>query len=179
MDNRVGIWAAAEGFRRAVEWGAETTVYAVSTVQEEVGLRGAEMVGYDLEPDVFVATDVSHATDYPEAPSGKVSPIELGGGPVIGRGTQNHPVLVEAGRTVAEDEGLDLQLVAAGGGGGTDAVKFYTSRGGTPTLDVGIPNRYMHTPVEVVDARDLDEVATLMGRLAARLPEFVPFRVDV
>ncbi|MEF8840638.1 MAG: M20/M25/M40 family metallo-hydrolase [Haloarculaceae archaeon] len=179
MDNRTGTWAAAEGFRRAVEAGTETTVYAVSTVQEEVGLRGAEMVGFDLDPDVFVGVDVTHATDYPEAPSGKTSPVELGGGPVLGRGTQNHPVLVEAARTVADEEGIDVQLVAAGAGGGTDAVEFYTSRGGTPTLDVGLPNRYMHTPVEVIDTRDLDEVATVMGGLAARAGEFAPFRVDV
>jgi endoglucanase len=179
MDNRTGVWAAAEGFRRAVDGGTETTVYAVSTVQEEVGLRGAEMVGYDLDPDVFVGVDVTHATDSPEAPSGKTSPVELGGGPTIGRGTQNHPVLVEAARTVADDEGFDVQPVAAGSGGGTDAVKFYTSRGGTPTLDIGLPNRYMHTPVEVIDSRDLDEVATLMAGIAARLPEFAPFRVDV
>ena len=179
MDNRTGTWAAAEGFRRAVEAGTETTVYAVSTVQEEVGLRGAEMVGFDLDPDVFVGVDVTHATDYPEALSGKTSPVELGGGPVLGRGTQNHPVLVEAARTVADDEGFDVQLVAAGAGGGTDAVKFYTSRGGTPTLDIGLPNRYMHTPVEVIDTRDLDEVAALMGGLAARFEEFEPFRVDV
>jgi endoglucanase len=179
MDNRTGTWAAAEGFRRAVEAGAEPTVYAVSTVQEEVGLRGAEMVGYDLDPDVFVGVDVTHATDYPEAPGGKTSPVELGDGPVLGRGTQNHPVLVEAARTVADDEGFDVQMVAAGARGGTDAVKFYTSRGGKPTLDVGLPNRYMHTPVEVIDATDLDGVATLMGTLAARLGEFAPFRVEV
>ena len=179
MDDRTGTWAAAEGFRRAVVSEPESTVYAVSTVQEEVGLRGAEMVGFDLDPDVFVGVDVTHATDYPEAPGGKTSPVELGGGPVVGRGTQNHPVLVEAARAVADDEGFDVQLVASGGPGGTDAVEFYTSRGGTPTLDLGLPNRYMHTPVEVIDTRDLDQVATLMGRLAERLDEFAPFRVDV
>jgi len=179
LDNRTGTWASAEGFRRAVEADPEATVYAVSTVQEEVGLRGARMVGFDLDPDVFVGVDVTHATDYPEAPGEKTSPVELGDGPVLGRGAQNHPVLVEAARTVADDEALDVQLVAAGSGGGTDALEFYTSRGGTPTLDVGLPNRYMHTPVEVIDTRDLVAVATLMGRLAARLPEFAPFRVDV
>jgi endoglucanase len=179
IDNRTGVWAAAEGFRRAVASDPETTVYAVSTVQEEVGLRGAEMVSHDLTPDVYVGMDVTHATDYPEAPSGKTSPVELGDGPVLGRGTQNHPVLVEAARTVAAAEGFDVQFVASGGPGGTDAIEFYTSRGGTPTLDVGLPNRYMHTPVEVVDTNDLDEVATLMGELAVRLPEFAPIRVDV
>lgn len=179
MDNRTGVWAAAEGFRRAVEAGTDTTVYAVSTVQEEVGLRGAEMVSFDLAPDAFVGVDVTFATDYPEATSGKTSPVELGGGPVLGRGTQNHPVLVEAARTVADDEGFEVQQIAAGSGGGTDAIQFYTSRGGTPTLDLGLPNRYMHTPVEVIDTRDLDQVATLMAELAVRFEEFAPFRVDV
>ncbi|MFT4947857.1 MAG: putative aminopeptidase FrvX, partial [Natronomonas sp.] len=62
LDNRVGIWAAAEGVRRAAELDPAATVYAVSTVQEEVGLRGAQMVGFDLDPDAVVATDVTHAT---------------------------------------------------------------------------------------------------------------------
>jgi endoglucanase len=174
LDNRTGVWAAAEGFRRAVEAEAEATVYAVSTVQEEVGLRGARMVGFDLDPDVMIATDVSHAVDYPGAPKSKTTPHELGAGPVIARGTQNHPQLVAAGRTLAEEAEIDVQLAASGGPGGTDAVAFYTSRGGTPTLDVGLPNRYMHTPVEVVDLEDLDAVAALKGSLAARIDEFMP-----
>jgi endoglucanase len=179
MDDRTGTWTAAEGFRRAVEADAEATVYAVSTVQEEVGLRGAEMVGFDLDPDVVVATDVTHAVDYPGAPGDKVSPVELGGGPVIARGTQNHPVLVEAARDLADDADMEVQLAASGGPGGTDAVRFYTARGGTPTLDLGVPNRYMHTPVEVVDLTDLEAIAELMGRLAATVDEHGPFRVDV
>ena len=179
MDNRTGTWAAAEGFRRAVEADADPTVYAVSTVQEEVGLRGATMVGFDLNPDVMIATDVCHALDYPGAPQDKTTPHGLGAGPVIARGTQNHPQLVEAGRGVAADEGIDVQLAASGGPGGTDAVAFYTSRGGIPTLDIGLPNRYMHTPVEVIDRSDLDEVAQLKGTLAARIDEFAPFTAGI
>ncbi|MEF8884006.1 MAG: M42 family peptidase [Haloarculaceae archaeon] len=179
MDNRVGIWAAAEGLRRAVGAGADATVYAVSTVQEEVGLKGAQMVGFDLDPDAVVATDVTHATDSPSVPSGAETGLELGDGPVVSRGSSNHPAVVKAVRDVATDRDLDVQLQAAGIRTGTDADAFYTARGGTPSLNVGIPNRYMHTPVEVVDLDDLDAVATLLGRFGARAEAFAPFAVEV
>lgn len=179
MDNRTGIWAAAEGFRRAVERDATATVYAVSTVQEEIGRKGAKMVGYDLDPDVAIAADVTHATDTPEAPGNKGSGIELGAGPVVGRGSANHPVVVDAARTVANDEDIDVQLSAAGSDTGTDAESFYISRAGVASLNLAIPNRYMHTPVEVIDTTDLDEVGTLLGAFAARAEAFAPFVVGV
>ncbi|WP_255195757.1 M20/M25/M40 family metallo-hydrolase [Halorarius litoreus] len=179
MDNRTGIWAAAEGLRRAAERDASATVYAVSTVQEEVGRQGAKMVGFDLHPDVALATDVTHATDTPEAPSTKGSSVELGSGPVVGRGSSNHPVVVEAVRAVARGEDIGVQLSADGITTGTDADVFYTSRSGVPTLNISLPNRYMHTPVEVIDTDDLDEVAELMGAFAARADEFAPFHVEV
>ena len=141
MDNRVGIWTAAEGLRRAVRGDAEATVYAVSTVQEEVGLKGAQMVGFDLDPDAVVATDVAHATDSPSIPAGSGTGLELGAGPVVARGSANHPGVVEAVRTVATDRDLDVQLQAAGSKTGTDADAFYTARGGTPSLNLGVPNR--------------------------------------
>jgi len=174
LDNRVGVWTAAEAFRRAVEADPDVTVYAVSTVQEEVGLRGAQMVGFELDPDAVVAVDVTHATDQPESPGGKGSDIELGAGPVVPRGSANHPALVDAVRAVAADSGVEVQLAAAGSGTGTDADAFYTSRGGTPALNLGIPNRYMHTPVEVVDLADLEVAAELLADTAARLGEFDP-----
>jgi endoglucanase len=179
MDNRTGIWTAAEGLRRAAERDADATVYAVSTVQEEIGHRGAKMVGFDVDPDVVVATDVAHATDTPEAPGDRGSSLELGAGPVVGRGSANHPAVVEAVRTVARAEDIGVQLSAAGSFTGTDADDFYTTRSGIPSLNLSIPNRYMHTPVEVVDTDDLDEVAELMGAFAARAHEFAPFRVEV
>ena len=179
MDNRVGIWTAAEAFRRAVEADSDATVYAVSTVQEEVGLRGAEMVGFELDPDAVVVVDVTHATDQPDSPGEKGSDVELGAGPVVARGSANHPALVEAVRTVGEGSGIDLQLSATGTRVGTDADAFYTARGGTPALSVGIPNRYMHTPVEVVDLDDLEAAAELLAETARRVGEFAPFGVDL
>jgi len=179
MDNRIGVWAAAEGLRRAVEADADATVYAVSTIQEEVGLQGARMVGADLEPDAVVAIDVTHATDSPGVPDGRRGPVELGGGPVVARGSANHPVLVELARNVAAATDVDVQLQAAGSRTGTDADAFYTAAGGTPALNVGLPNRYMHTPVEVIDANDLSDLATLLGAMAVDAGDVGSFAVDI
>ncbi len=178
LDNRIGIWAAAEGLRRAAETGAEATVYAVSTVQEEVGLQGAKMVGFDLAPDAAVATDVTHATDAPGTPGERETGVELGAGPVVARGSANHPRVVEAVREAAEEADIDVQLQAAGSRTGTDADAFYTSRGGIPSLNLGVPNRYMHTPVEVLDLDDLDAAADLLAGFATAAHEF-EFRVDI
>ena len=179
MDNRIGIWAAAEGLRRAAEQGVDATVHAVSTVQEEVGLQGAKMVGFDLDPDVAIAADVTHATDSPDSPGKRSTGVELGEGPVISRGSTNHPVVVEALRATGEDEDIDVQLQATGIRTGTDADAFYTSRGGIPSVNVGLPNRYMHTPVEVIDGGDLDGMADLLAGFAVRADEYAPFTVDV
>ncbi len=179
IDNRVGIWTAAEAFRRAVQTDPEATVCAVSTVQEELGLRGARMVGFETEFDAVIAVDVTHATDQPDSPGDKTSDIALGSGPVVARGSANHPALVSAVRTVGEDADVDLQLAATGSRTGTDADAFYTASGGTPALNLGIPNRYMHTPVEVVDLVDLDAAAELLAAVATCAEEFTPFGVDI
>nr|WP_248898088.1 M20/M25/M40 family metallo-hydrolase [Haloplanus sp. XH21] len=179
MDNRIGVWAAAEGLRRAAENDVDATVYAVSTIQEEVGLQGARMVGFDLAPDAVVAVDVTHATDSPGVPDEKRGPVELGDGPVVSRGSANHPVLVDLARSVANDADIDVQLQAAGSRTGTDADAFYTSSGGIPSLNVGLPNRYMHTPVEVIDEKDLAALATLLARMADRAGSVDRFAVDL
>lgn len=179
MDNRVGVWAAAEGFRRAVAADVDATVYAVSTIQEEVGLRGARMVGFDVAPDAVFAVDVTHATDTPGIETNQRGPVELGEGPVLTRGSVNHSVLVGLAQEAADAAGVDVQFEAAGVTTGTDADSFYTARGGIPSLFVGVPNRYMHTPVEVVDTDDLDAVAELLAAAADRAGGRTSFAVDV
>lgn len=180
IDNRTGSWAAAEGLRRAASADVDATVYAVSTVQEELGLRGARMVGFDLQSvDAFVAVDVTHATDNPDVDTEHQGPVELGAGPVITRGSANHPVLVDLARDAATDAGIDVQIQAAGSRTGTDADAFYTARGGVPSLNVSIPNRYMHTPVEVVDTTDLNDVADLLAAIADATGTVDSFSVDV
>ncbi|MFC7046394.1 M20/M25/M40 family metallo-hydrolase [Halobacteriaceae archaeon GCM10025711] len=179
MDNRVGVWTAADALRQAAEAGVDATVYAVSTVQEEVGVQGAKMVGFDLDPDAVVAIDVTHAVDAPSVERSKHGEVEVGEGPVVGRGSANHPVVVQAVREAAEDAGIDVQLQAAGTRTGTDADAFYTQRSGIPALNLSIPNRYMHTPVEVVDTEDLTDAAALLAAFADHAAEFDGFSVQV
>jgi putative aminopeptidase FrvX len=179
MDNRVGTWTAAEALRRAVEADVDATVYAVSTVQEELGLQGAKMVGYDLDPDAVFAVDVTHATDNPDVPGDATGPVELSEGPVVGRGSANHPALVELARESADSAEIDYQLQAAGSRTGTDADAFFTERGGIPSLNVGLPNRYMHTPVEVIDTEDLVAAADLLGAVARRAATDAPFETTI
>jgi len=178
MDNRVGTWSAAEGLRRAVEADVEATVYAVSTVQEEVGIKGAQMVGFDLDPDAAIAVDVTHATDNPDVKGKHRGPVELGAGPVVSRGSANHPNVVDLAREAAVAADIDIQLQATGTRTGTDADAFYTSRSGIPSLNLGIPNRYMHTPVEVIDTEDLDGVAALLGAIAEAAGDVDSFAVE-
>lgn len=178
IDNRIGTWTAAEALRRAAARDADATVYAASTVQEEVGIKGARMVGFDVDPDVAIAVDVTHAVDDPGSPS-NVGDVDLGAGPVVGRGSANHPVVVETIRTVAEEEGVDIQLQASGSRTGTDADAFYTQRSGIPSFNLGIPNRYMHTPVEVVDRTDLEAAADLLAGFAAAAADVGRFSVDI
>ena len=178
MDNRVGTWSAAEGLRQAVEQDVDATVYAVSTVQEEVGIKGAQMVGFDLDPDAAIAVDVTHATDNPDVKGKHRGPVELGAGPVVSRGSANHPNVVDLAREAADAADIDIQLQATGTRTGTDADGFYTSRSGIPALNIGIPNRYMHTPVEVVDTDDLDDVGALLGAIAEAAGEVDSFAVE-
>jgi endoglucanase len=179
MDNRVGTWSAAEGLRHAVEHDVAATVYAVSTVQEEVGIKGAQMVGFDLDPDAAIAVDVTHATDNPDVKGKHKGPVELGAGPVVSRGSANHPKVVDLARQAAEAADVDIQLQATGTRTGTDADAFYTSRSGIPSLNLGIPNRYMHTPVEVIDMEDLNGVAALLGAVAEAAGDVDSFAVDL
>ena len=170
MDNRVGTWAAAEGLRRAAEADVDATVYAISTVQEELGLQGAKMVGFDVDVDAVLAVDVTHAVDSPDLDEeeDEHGEVELGGGPVVARGSANHPEVVRVAREAAADADVSIQLQAAGRATGTDADAFYTSQGGIPSLNVGLPNRYMHTPAEVIDTADLEAVADLLAAFAER-----------
>jgi putative aminopeptidase FrvX len=179
VDNRAGMWVAAEALRRAADRNVESTVYAVSTVQEELGTKGAKMVAFDLEPDVAIAVDVAHAADNPTYPGDRASEVELGAGPTVSRGAANHPVVVDALWDASNSTGTDLQAEALSITTGTDADAFFTSRSGIPTAILGIPNRYMHTPVEVVDTEDLTAAADLLAGFADEAVDRGSFAVDL
>lgn len=155
LDNRVGSWVAAEVLRAVDPDELDVTLHAAVTVQEELGLRGAKMSGYSIDPDVALIVDVTFATDVPDIDETSHGAVELGEGPTLKHGKENHPVVLERLRDVAEDRGVELQNEAIMVRGATDADAFYVSRGGVPTASVGIPNRNMHTTSELVDLNDI------------------------
>ncbi len=164
-DNRIGTWAAAEALRLLSPKIAElqASVIALSTVQEENGLYGATMAGYRIRPDLGIVVDVTHATDIPPCSKPKHGDIRLGCGPVISVGSANHPVLIERFREVSTKHGIPVQFEANPRFSGTDADAIFIQRGGIPTVNIGLPNRYMHSPVEVIDLADLEALAELLA----------------
>jgi len=157
FDNRVGM---AMLIKTMQEVRSPFTVYAVFTVQEEVGLKGAKTSAYSLEPDCAIATDVTIPGDHPGIDLKDV-PVEMGKGPVItivdssGRGLIASRAMVRWLCDAAERHDIPVQL-EVGSGGTTDATAIHLERGGIPSTTLSIPSRYIHSPVEVVDIRDIE-----------------------
>ena len=171
MDNKTGVWVCVEGFRRACEQNVECGVYCVSTVQEEIGLRGAKTSAYGIDPHVGIAVDVTHATDCPTIDKKQEGDIALGQGPVVYRGPNMNPNVVDRLCKVAADKELDYQLAASGRAQPNDSNVMQTTRSGVATGLVSVPNRYMHSPVEMVSLDDCDRAADLLALFAVSLKE--------
>lgn len=162
-DNRIGVWSAGEALRQLAAKPPAVCVTAVSTVQEENGLYGATMAAYSLRPDVALVVDVTHGTDIPNCSKPKHGDVRLGRGPVISHGSSNHPLVVQRLLEVAAKSKIPVQAEANPRRTGTDADAFFLQRGGIPTASLGLPNRYMHSPVEVIDLADLEAMARLLA----------------
>ena len=169
MDDRVGVWVVLEAARRAALQRPKAGVFAVSTVQEEIGLRGARTSAFAIDPHVGIAVDVTHATDTPDSDQNEHGRIELGGGPVIFRGPNVNPVLFEKLTSLAKANGIPYQIASLAAGASNDANALQLTRSGPATGIVAIPNRYMHSPVEVVNLKDLDHAANLHTALCLDL----------
>jgi endoglucanase len=176
MDDKTGLWVAMEGLRRASQRGLRCALYAVSTVQEEIGLRGARTSTYGIDPHVGIAVDVTHATDCPTIDKKQEGEIKLGAGPVIYRGPNMNPAVVERLIAAAGQSDIAYQLAASGSATGTDANSMQITRSGVATGLVSIPNRYMHSPVELISLDDIDRAATLLAEFALALDDSADFR---
>ena len=167
FDDRAGAWAVLEAARRlAADRDFAADVYAVGTVQEEIGSRGAITSSFGIAPEVGIAVDVTFATDHPmmsdaEMTEGRVS---LGGGPVLSRGANINPVLFSLLAATAKKRKIAVQRVADGRATPTDADPLQISRAGVAAALVSVPLRYMHTPGEVVSLDDLDATAELLAQ---------------
>ena len=164
MDDKVGLWVVLEAFRRAVAAGPLPCALVVaSTVQEEIGLRGAQTSAYGVDPHVAIAVDVTHATDCPTIDKKAEGDVALGRGPVVFRGPNMNPRVVEGLVAAATARSIPFQYQASGRATPTDANVLQTTRAGVATALVSIPNRYMHSAVETVSLSDLDHAADLLA----------------
>jgi putative aminopeptidase FrvX len=163
MDDKVGAWTVQETLRLLHGRPLQAAVYCVSTVQEEIGLRGATTSAYGIHPTVGIAVDVCHATDTPGNEKKQIGDTRLGGGPVLFRGPNINPRVFEALENTAKTRELAVQVRGYPRATGTDANVMQLSRDGVATGLIGIPNRYMHSPVEVVALEDLDRAAQLLA----------------
>lgn len=177
MDNRTGVWVVFEAMRRAAAKGASCKLVVASTVQEEIGLRGARTAAHRIDPDVAIAVDVTHATDCPGIDKRQRGVINLGGGPVILRGPNVNPRVGARLEEVAKKGDLPFQVAALGRAAPNDANALQITRSGVATGLLQLPNRYMHSAVETIALSDLDVAAELLAGFACTLStadSFIP-----
>jgi endoglucanase len=163
LDDKVGVWTVMETLRLLHGRPLQAAVYCVSTVQEELGLRGATTSAYGIHPTVGIAVDVCHATDTPGNDKKQLGDTRLGSGPALFRGANISPRVFEALEKTAANHEIPVQVRGAPKATGTDANVIQLSRDGVATGLVGLPNRYMHSPVEVVCLDDLERAARLLA----------------
>lgn len=172
IDNRIGAYVVLETLRLLSEDPGNACSMAVATVQEEIGFTGggARASAFSLEPDLALVVDVTFSTDVPDLEKRELGEHKIGGGPVISRGSAAHPVVFELLAEVARREGIPHSYQAAPKATRTDADAIHLARSGVPTGLVSVPNRYMHSPSELVSLEDLDRTARLLAAFIRALP---------
>ena len=170
LDDRLGVFVLLEALRRARNTEAE--IYAVVSVQEEVGLRGARTSSFAIDPDMGIALDITVAADLPGADKAQ-NPNTLGKGVSLGimdAYSISDPRLVTRFRELAEQNGIEFQEEVSLAGG-TDAGAIQLSRAGTPVITVSTPVRYVHTSNEMALLEDIEGTIDLVGRFMATAHE--------
>ncbi len=178
IDNRIGAYVVSEALRLlAADRPKHAAVYAVATTREEIAWSGggARTSAVGLDPQVALVVDVTHATDYPGAEKKRAGEHKVGGGPVLSRGSAVSPVVFDLLVESAEAEQIPYSIQAAPHDTGTDADAIYNALRGIPTGLVSVPNRYMHSPNELVSLEDLARAARLCAAFARRLSPATSF----
>jgi putative aminopeptidase FrvX len=167
FDNRVGTFAVAEALRLASETKGKlkAEILAVSNIMEEVGLLGSRQIAYTLKPDVALVVDVTHATDYPTVSQQQHGDIKIGHGPAITHGVCNHPEVVARIENVARAQKIKLQHEAVLRHHRHGHRRDFLDARRHPSALISLPNRYMHSPVELVSLKDLEQIPRLHVRL--------------
>jgi len=181
FDNRIGTFAVAETLRLLKEAKIKLSaeICAVSNVQEEVGLLGARQIAYSLKPDVALVVDVTHATDYPTVSKTQHGDTRIGQGPTVTHGGCNHREVVARLEDVAAKKKIPLQHEAMSASSGTDTDVIFWTRGGIASALISLPNRYMHSPVEVISLKDLELIPQLMAAFVQSVKKGEQFKVKI
>jgi endoglucanase len=177
FDDKMGAFAVAEALRiLSGDKKLKAEVHGVASVQEEISFAGAYTSAFSIDPQVAIAVDVGNATDTPSVSKEKHGEIKLGKGPIIGRGSSVSPAVEEMLKKVADKNKVPWQIAAAPRWTGTDADAIFKSRAGVACGLVSVPNRYMHTPVEVIHLGDLENCARLMAAFSSAVTSRMDFR---
>ncbi len=178
FDDKMGAFIVCQVLKEVKRRGAvPVDLHCVSTVQEEVGLRGATTSTFGVDPDVGIAIDVGFATDCPGVEKKEIGEFSLGQGPIISRGANINPALFDLLLETAREEQIPFQLMGAPRGTGTDANVMQLNRSGVAAALIQVPLRYMHSPVEVLSLIDIEYTIRLLVALMPRLAEtksFIP-----
>jgi endoglucanase len=179
FDDKAGSFVVAEVLRRVAALPARLSIdlYGVSSVQEEVGLRGGSTSSYSVNPDIGICVEVDFATDQPDVDKKHNGEVGLGKGPILPRGCNINPALFDLLSSTAVQENIPVQYTGIARATGTDANVMQISRGGVATALVKLPLRYMHTPVETLSLSDLEGAIDLIVATLARIGDkeaFIP-----
>lgn len=163
LDDKIGVYIVSETIRRLASETLSVGVCGVATVQEEVGYKGAKTSAFNIAPQMSISIDVGFASDVPNISKKRYGEILLGGGPVVNHNTDSNRSLVNIVKKVASEKGITYQNCANSlPSGGTNTASVQTSYKGVKTLLLSIPNRYMHTQVELCDIRDVESAIDLL-----------------
>lgn len=178
FDNKAGLFIVAEALRLLSEEGGldpSVGVYAVGTVQEEIGSRGAKTSAYAIGAQSGIAVDMEHAIDYPGVSKSEKGQLDLGEGPSVSCGPNTNRAVFSLITKAAKEEGIPFQIQVAPSATPTDAGALQLNRAGMATGLLGVPLRYMHTPGEVLSLTDVENCARLVAAYCRRITAATDF----
>jgi endoglucanase len=177
IDDRIGAFVVLEALRRYAQNPGPARVVAAATTQEEIAWHGGGAIVCTncINPKMAICVDVTFATDHPGMEKKEIGDHKVGGGPVLSRGAMLSPVVFELLRATADRHQIPFSLHAAGRDTATNADAIHISREGVATALVSIPNRYMHSPNEMVSLDDVDRTATLIAEACRQITPTTDF----
>ena len=178
IDDRIGAFVVLEALRRYAQNPGKARVVAAATTQEEIAWHGggALVCTNCVNPHMAIVVDVTFATDHPGMEKKEIGDHKIGGGPVLVRGAIISPVVFEALRSTAEQQSIKYSVHAAGRDTSTNADAIHIAREGVATGLVSVPNRYMHSPNELVSLDDVDKTATLLAEVCRGVTDKTDFK---